>query len=131
MPSYLERVPLVPGIFAMGAITALAPLAWMPFFDETGGLDLDLGTVILLGWQVLPFGVLAAALPLLGRRVSIVALVLIIAATAAIDVTVLLYPSSSTDALAILWIPIWLSVGVGLLIGLTSLARTVRGWVKG
>ena len=111
-------------ILAVGIVTALSPLVWGPFFDA---IDVGLGGGLFLAWQLLPFGLLAAAqgeTPI-GRTASVLALIALAALTTATQVAVLLFPQSSTDALAFIFVPIYLSIGVGAVIGLDISVRAV------
>jgi hypothetical protein len=66
----------------------------------------------------------------MSRAGSILALALAAAATVATDVAVLFFPQSSTDSLAILFVPVYLTIGVGLMIGADSVVRALAGRIR-
>jgi hypothetical protein len=112
-------------ILVVGVVTALSPLAWLPLLDDL--YELDLAWVLLFCWHVLPFGLLAVVqseTPM-SRAGSLVVLGLLTAATAASDVGLLLYSDDAQTPIALVAMPIYLSVGVGLAIGVDSLVQAV------
>jgi hypothetical protein len=107
-------------IVGVGLATALAPLAWGPFFGSR--IDTDLGSGLLLAWQFLPFAVLIVA----REKASLsapAALAALTALTAALDVSVLLYSLDAQSPVALVFAPAEFAIGVGLLIGVDSVAR--------
>jgi hypothetical protein len=113
-------------IFLLGVVAALSPLVWGRLFDEA---NVSFGDTLLLSWQLLPFGLLAASqghTPL-SRGASLIALALLVGVTVAVEVFALLFPGDDGQVgLLFVFVPIYLSIGVGLLIGLDSAVRA--GW---
>ena len=113
-------------IFLLGVVAALSPLVWGRLFDEA---NVSFGDTLLLSWQLLPFGLLAASqghTPL-SRGGSLIALALLVGVTVAVEVFALLFPGDDGQVgLLFVFVPIYLSIGVGLLIGLDSAVRA--GW---
>ena len=113
-------------IVLLGVVASLSPLVWGQFFDEA---NLSFGDTLLLSWQLLPFGLLAASqghTPL-SRSASPIAVALLLAVTVAVEVFVYLFPGEDGQVgLLFVFVPIYLSIGVGVLIGLDSAVRA--GW---
>jgi hypothetical protein len=110
-------------IVLLGVVTSLSPLAWGQFFDEA---DVTPGDALLLSWQLLPYGLLAASqghTPL-SRSASQIALALLVAVTVAVEVFVYLFPGEDGQVgLLFVFVPIYLAIGIGVLIGLDSGVR--------
>jgi hypothetical protein len=103
-------------LLGFGFLVSLSPLLWEPLVAEYPA-ETGVGLALLYLWSALPFFVLAVLGEGLKMRspTFLVAALLVTGATVAVQVGVLLYASGSTDALAFVFLPLWLSVVVGLL----------------
>ena len=107
-----------------GFVVCVSPLLWEPLVAEYPSTDVVVGILVYL-WTVVPFFVLAALAE--GLKVSrasfLLASGLVTGATLFLQIDVLLYASGSTDALAFLFLPIWLSIAVGVVVGAEQAMR--------
>jgi hypothetical protein len=112
MPAITKRGWVV---LSFGFIVALSPALWEPFLAEYPVEGFVIG-LIFYSWSVLPFfmlAVLAQGLKM-GWPAFLTAVVLLTGATVFMQVDVLFNASGSTDGVAFIFVPIFLSVAVGL-----------------
>jgi hypothetical protein len=102
-------------VLSLGFIVALSPALWELFLAEYPAEGFVIG-LIFYAWSVLPFFTLAVLDQGLkiGWPAFLTAVVLVTTATVFMQVDVLLNASGSTDGVAFVFVPIFLSVAVGL-----------------
>lgn len=108
-------------VAAIGAATALSPIVWSSVLWSWS--DPQVIDFLILAWQFLPFGVLLLTRQHFATAAFVVAVAFVVAATVAVDVSVD-RDNGSTAALALLWVPIWLTILIGIALLVT---RAVRG----
>jgi hypothetical protein len=107
----------------VGAAAALSPILWsdsMWSWSEPDVIDF-----LILAWQFLPFAVLIFTREHFGTLAFVVAVALVVVATVAADLVVE-HDTGSTAAVALLWVPVWLTMLIGIALLIMRAARGQR-----
>jgi len=115
-------------VAVVGVAAALSPLAWSD--SSWSWSDPQIIDFVFLAWQFLPFGVLLITRRHFRPAALVTTAALVAVATVTADVVVE-HDTGSTSAIALLWVPIWLTVLIGLALLTTQAMRRLRaghGW---